>query len=87
MKDQKIIINLPNGDQLVAEECVSDTAMIAIGVMHEGVWIQDLALVETAHDDKFEHVDDKFFVYTYGDEYSEDYTQKIEVNRVPSDAL
>ena len=61
--------------------------MIAIGIVHDGVWIQDLALVETAYDENFEYVEDKFNIYTYEDEYSEDYTNKVTVNRIPSDAL
>lgn len=87
MNEQKIIIDLPNGDQLVAEECKGETSMIAIGIMRNGIWLQDLSLVETAYDENFDYVKDKFYVYAYTDEYSEDYTHKFEVNRVPSDAL
>ena len=87
MAEQRIILNLPNGDQLVAEEEIMETQMIAIGIMRDGVWIQDLALVETAYDENFDYVEDKFNIYTYADEYSEDYTDKITVNRVPSNVL
>lgn len=87
MVEQKIILDLPNGDQLVAEEQLMETQMIAIGIVRNGVWIQDLATVETAYDENFDYVEDKFNVYTYGDEYSEDYTDKVTVNRVPNDAL
>ena len=83
--DQKIIIDLPNGDKLVAEECPHTGGQIAIGIMRDNMWIQDLAVVETEGTENY--TEDKFNVYVYGSEYDECYTERFEINRVPSDAL
>lgn len=86
MKEQKIIIDLPDGDQLVAEECPHNGGQIAVGIVHDEVWIQDLAVIETDDNDG-EYVKDKFNVYVYGSEYDECYTESFNIDRVPSDAL
>ena len=83
---QKILINLPNGDQLAAEECVYDGGQIAIGIVRDGSWVQDLVVVETKNDEG-KYVEDKYDIYLYEDEYDECYTNKVEVNRAPSNAL
>ena len=83
----KITIDLPNGDQLVAEKCMHPGGQIAIGIVHDGRWIQDLAVVETKTEDNNPYVEDKFNVYVYENEYDECYTERFEINRIPSDAL
>ena len=83
---QKIIIDLPNGDQLTAEECPHNGGQIAVGIIRNGVWIQDLAVIETNVDDS-KYVEDKYNVYVYENEYDESYTKCFNINRVPSDAL
>ena len=86
--EQKIIITLPNGDQLAAEECPHNNGgQIAIGVVHEGIWIQDLAVVETKPDENGNYTEDMYRVFVYADSYDEGYTEMIEIPRVPSDAL
>ena len=86
MNEQKIIIDLPNGDQLSAEICPHDGGQIAVGIVHDGLWIQDLAVVETNNKDG-KYVEDEYNVYVYGNEYDESYTECFGVKRVPNDAL
>lgn len=86
MKEQKIIINLSNGDQLVAEDSTCDRGQISVGIMHDGVWIQDLVVVEN-QTNKEGQSEDKYDIYVFGDEYDEGYTECFEVDRIPSDAL
>ena len=87
-KAQKIVIDLPSGDQLVAEECpYADGPQIAVGIVRDGIWLQDLVLVESKLDEDFKPVDDKFSVYLYEDEDIEDYTCKTEISRVQDNAL
>ena len=90
MKDStKIVLELPNGDKLVAEDgTFTGGDQIAVGIINkEGAWIQDLAVIETKCDDNGDYVPDKFNVYVFGDEDYTDYTDKFEINRIPSDAL
>lgn len=78
---QKIIIDLPNGDKLVAEEEPFDGGQIAIGIVNEaGAWIQDLVVVETKKEDQYD-------VYVFGNENDESFTETFTVNRIPSDAI
>ena len=87
-ENAKIILELQNGDKLVAEDCTfTDGGQIAVGIIHDDVWIQDLAVIETKCDDNGDYEPDKFNVYVYGNEYQEDFTDKYEINRVPSNAL
>lgn len=81
MTEEKIEIKLPNGDSLVAEKCPHEGGQIAVGIVHDGVWIQDLAVVETAK------TNNTYGIYVYADEYSEGYTDKYYVKRVPDSAL
>lgn len=87
MNKPYIMIKLPTGDSLVAEECPSDEGQIAVGIMRDDVWIQDLAVIECSHDREGKYVEDKFNVYVYGNEYDENYTECFEVTRMPNDAL
>ena len=88
MSEQKIVIDLPNGDKLVAEDCTfTNGGQIAIGVVHNDIWIQDLAVVETKTTDEGEYIENKFNVYVYGDEFDENYTDKTEIDRTPDSAL
>lgn len=86
MKEERIVINLPNGDQLVAESCPYNGAQIAVGIVSDDVWIQDLAVIETANKHG-QYTKDKFNVYVYGSEYDECYTECFDIDRVPSNAL
>ena len=86
MTEERIVIKLPNGDSLVAETCPHAGGQIAVGIVHDGVWIQDLAVVETDNNNE-EYVENKFNVYVYGSEYDECYTECFNIDRVPSDAI
>ena len=86
MKEERITIKLPNGDNLVAEICPHDGGQIAVGIVHDDTWIQDLAVIETDNKDG-EYVEDKFNVYVYGSEYDECDTECYSISRVPNDAL
>ena len=86
MKEERITIQLPNGDSLVAEVCPHEGGQIAVGIVHDDVWIQDLAVIETSEEDG-KYVEDKFNVYVYGSEWDKCYTECFEVPRVPNDAL
>lgn len=86
MKEERITIKLPNGDSLVAETCPHEGGQIAVGIMHDDIWIQDLAVIETDNKEG-KYIKDKFNVYVYGNEYDECYTECFSVDRVPSDAL
>ena len=86
MEENKISIKLPNGDSLVAEICPYDGGQIAVGILHDDVWIQDLAVVETDSKDG-KYIENKFNVYVFGNEYEEGYTECFGINRIPSDSL
>ena len=86
MKEEKITIRLPNGDSLVAETCPYGGGQIAVGLIRDGTWFQDLAVIETANEDG-EYIKDKFNVYVYTNEYDEGYTECFHINRVPDSAL
>ena len=83
MKDDRIFIELPNGDRLVAEICPHEGGQIAVGIMHDDVWIQDLAVVETDSKDG-KYIEDKYNVYVFGNENEENYTECFSVTRTPS---
>ena len=86
MKEERITIQLPNGDSLVAEVCPHEGGQIAVGIVRDDVWLQDLAVVETSEKDG-KYIEDKFNVYVYGSEYDECYTECFEITRIPNDAL
>lgn len=86
MKEQRIEINLPNGDILVAESCPYSGGQIAVGIIHDDVWIQDLAVVETANKDG-KYAENKFTVYVYGSEYDECYTECFDIDRISESEL
>ena len=86
MKEEQLVIKLPNGDSLVAEVCPHEGGQIAVGIVHNGTWIQDLAVVETENDNG-EYVEDKYNVYVYRNEYDECYTDRFNISRVPNNAL
>lgn len=90
---QKIIIDLHNGTKLVAEEGC-DSAYpneIYIGIMSDGdVFWQDLAVVREKYEisnGEPEYIEDKFEVFVFADEKSEDYTKKFEIERCSSNAI
>lgn len=85
-KNNKIVIPLPNGYQLVAERNTdpSYNREIFIGITDgDGVWLQDLAVVRNAYEitDNFETKwkDDEFEVLVYGKEYDEGYTDSFNI--------
>lgn len=90
---QKIIIDLHNGTKLVAEgSCDSSfPGEIYIGILDESeVFWQDLAVVREKYaisNGEPEYIEDKFEVFVFADEKSEDYTKKFEIKRYPSNAI
>lgn len=90
---QKIIIDLHNGTKLVAEESCDSSfpSEIYIGIMSDDdVFWQDLAIVREKYEidnGKPECIEDKFEVLVYADEKNEDYTNKFEIKRYPSNAI
>lgn len=83
---KRISIELPNGDSLVAEICPRAGGQIAIGIVRDDAWVQDLAIVETDSKDG-KYIEDKFNVYVYGNEYDESYTESFGISRYQNDAL
>lgn len=82
----KIVIQLPNGYQLVAERNTdpSYSREIFIGITDgNGVWWQDLAVVRNAYEItdnlKTKWKDDEFEVLVYGKEDDEDYTESFNI--------
>lgn len=83
---QKIVIDLPNGLKLVAEQN-NDPAFkneIFIGVMKDdNVWYQDLAIVRNgySYNNEGEVVwkDEEFDVLVYADRDSEDFTDDFAI--------
>jgi len=84
--ENKIVIRLPNGYHLVAEQNSDPNYLneIFIGILDEyGVWHQDLAVVRCAYeiDDEFRvhWKDEEFDVLVYSDENNEDFTHDFTV--------
>lgn len=83
--DRSIIINLPNGLQLFAEQSADPNYKneITLGIIKDGVWHQDLAIVRNRyiHDENngVRWVDNQFEVLVYADENNEDYTDSFTV--------
>lgn len=78
---QKIIIDLPNGMKLVAEQNNNPNFKneIFIGVMKDdGVWYQDLAIVRNSYyynkNGEVVWADDRFNVLVYADKDDKDFT-------------
>ena len=88
-KDKRLEIKLPNGDRLVVEGFGDFYPEFYIGIANkDDVWIQDLAIVKAKYKvENAEVEEDKFEVLVYEDEYSEDYTQKFEINRYKGDEM
>lgn len=90
---QKIVIDLHNGTKLVAEEGCDSTfpGEIYIGIMDESeVFWQDLAVVREKYvinNGEPEFIKDKFEIFVFADEKSEDYTKKFEIKRYQSNAI
>lgn len=86
--ENKIVIPLPNGFQLVAERNPdwSFRNEIFIGITDgNGVWQQDLAVVRNAygydHDLNTVWKDGEYEVLVYSDENDEDYTHKFTISQ------
>lgn len=85
--DSRIVIKLPGGLKLVAEQNTNpeyqNELYIGIETM-DGVWHQDLAVVRNAYsiDDNLvvNWEPDKFEVLVYADKDDEDYTNKFSIN-------
>ena len=86
MNKERIVVNLPNGDSLVAEVCPHDGGQIAVGIVHGDTWIQDLAVIETDNKDG-KYVEDKYNVYVFGNEYDESYTECFGIDRCHDEAI
>lgn len=84
--DNRVVIDLPNGLKLVAEQNADSEYgnEIYIGIAtSDDIWIQDLAVVRNAYftdDNLIVHWEpDKFEVLVYADEDDADYTNKFSV--------
>lgn len=84
--DNRIIIPMPNGDKLIAEQCDGMPYTIAVGLERNGVWIQDLAVIEPVGAEFLEPTD-KYKMLIYGNETQEDYTDYFEVNTISDEYL
>ena len=88
--NRKIAIDLPNGLQLVAERTATNYKNeIIIGILKDGVWHQDLAIVRNryTHDENngVRWIDNQFEILVYADENSEDYTNSFTVGTYQDD--
>ena len=82
MKEKEIVIPLPNGDKLVAEWFDGMPHTIAVGIRNsQGVYVQDLVVVEPTGAAFEETENDKFDIMVWADENSEDWTNKFTVKR------
>lgn len=85
MKENRIVIELPNGYKLVAEQNSdpSYSREIFIGIMdNNGVWHQDLAIIRNSYSingDEIVWNDKQFDVLVYGDKDDEDFTDDFSV--------
>lgn len=84
--DKRIVIPLPNGLNLVAEQNSDPnySREIFIGIMDRGgVWHQDLAIVRNAytynHNLDVEWKDEAFEVLVYSDKDNEDFTHDFSI--------
>lgn len=83
--NNRIVIDLPNGFQLVAERNTDPNFKneIFIGITDgNGVWWQDLAIVRQAYEIKQEETewkDDEFDILVYSDKDNEDFTHDFTV--------
>lgn len=83
--NNRIVIDLPNGFQLVAERNTDPNFKneIFIGITDgNGVWWQDLAIVRQAYEitqEKTEWKDDEFDILVYSDKDNEDFTHDFTV--------
>lgn len=83
--NNRIVIPLPNGFKLVAEQNDDPTYSreIFIGIMdRNGVWYQDLAIVRNAYTydgDKVKWKEEEFEVLVYSDEDNEDFTHEFSI--------
>lgn len=75
--ENKIVIQLNDGKEIVAELCDYDGnhPEIAVCIQENGVAIQDICLVRPYEEDDVQNGDVECLVF--GDEYSEDYTHKF----------
>lgn len=75
--ENKIVIQLNDGKEIVAELCDYDGnhPEIAVCIQENGVAIQDICLVRPYEEDDVQNGDVECLVS--GDEYSEDYTHKF----------
>lgn len=83
-QNNKIVIPLPNGYQLVAERNTDPSydKEIFIGITDgNGVWYQDLAVVRNAYrindNSKVEWTDGEFDILVYSDKNNEDFTHNF----------
>ena len=83
--DNRIVIHLPNGFDLVAEQNTDPDYPneIFIGITDgTGAWWQDLAIVRNAYTydgDKVKWKEEEFEVLVYSDEDNEDFTHEFSI--------
>lgn len=83
---QKIVIELRNGLKLIAAQSNDPNYKneIAIGVMKNGVWYQDLAIVRSRYKTDAigttRYAENEFEVLVYADKNDEDYTDSFPID-------
>ena len=89
--NNRIVIELPNGYKLVAEQ-TSDPSynreMVVCILDADGVWHQDLAIIRSSYtidEDKVIWKDDQFDVLVYGDKDSGDVTNEFSIGLYKGD--
>ena len=77
--DNRIIIKLNNGKELVAELCNYDGhhPEIVVCIQENEIATQDVCIVRPHENNEDERVGDDIDCLVWGDEYSEDYTHKF----------
>lgn len=83
--NNRIVIDLPNGYKLVAEQNTDPTynREIFVGIVDSnGVWHQDLAVIRSSYNinkDRVMWKDNRFDVLVYGDKDNEDFTNDFTI--------
>ena len=82
-------VSLPNGDKLVAEANYDpDYKEIIVGIISDGVWVQDLAAVGEKYfyeNGEKKTVNDEYQILVWADKDQEDWTEKFEVEKYKED--
>lgn len=79
----KLVINLPNGKQLVAEvyDYDGNHPEIDVYIAEDGLAVQDICIVRPHENDNDEREGNTIDCLVWSDEYSEDYTHKFVIKQ------